>query len=111
MKLLITALTILSLFCMIGLTVLTSEAATNFNGSTVVGIDQTKRLITIQTREGQTWTLPVANSGMLNNEQLAKGDQVTIELGFDDTVTKIIKLAGQQPTTAPMPSREDDLRP
>jgi len=110
MKRSMTVLTILSLFCMIGSTVLTSEAATNFNGSTVVGIDQTKRLITFQTREGQTWTLPVADPGMLNNEQLAKGDQVTIEIDFDDTVTKIIKISGQ-PTSAPMQSREDDLRP
>lgn len=102
----------LCLFCVVGSTVLTSEAATNFNGSTVVGIDQAQRSITFQTRGGQTWTLPVADPSMLKNEQIAKGDQVTIEIDLDDRITKIIKTSGQ-PRSAQTQSREDaeNVRP
>lgn len=102
----------LCLFCLVGSTVLTSEAATNFNGSTVVGIDQAQRSIIFQTREGQTWTLPVADPDMLKNEQIAKGDRVSIEIDLDDRITKIIKISGQPPS-AQTQSRDDaeNLRP
>lgn len=98
------------LFCVVGATVLTSEAATNFNGSTVVAIDQ--RSVTFQTKEGQTWTLTVADPSMLKNEQIAKGDQVSIEIDMDDRITKIIKVSGQ-PGNAQTQPRDDagDLRP
>jgi hypothetical protein len=100
----------LFLLFMVGATVLTSEAATNFNGSTVVGIDQ--RSVTFQTREGQTWTLTVADPSMLKDEQIAKGDQVSIEIDMDDRITKIIKISGQ-PGSAQTQSRDDAeiLRP
>jgi hypothetical protein len=111
MKTLTTAIMMtLCLLFMVGATVLTSEAATNFNGSTVVGIDQ--RSVTFQTREGQTWTLTLADPSMLNDEQNAKGDQVSIEIDMDDRITKIIKISGQ-PRSAQTQSRDDAeiLRP
>ena len=66
------AIMAICLFCMIGGAVLTSEAATSFTGSTVVGIDQAKRTVTFQTKEGDTWTLPVSDPNLLNKDQVAK---------------------------------------
>jgi hypothetical protein len=76
--------------------VLTSEAATTFAGA-IVGIDQVQRTITFQTMDGQTWTLPVADSNVLKQEQIAKGDRVRIEVdlsGSDlsEIITKVTKI-------------------
>jgi len=75
--------------------VLTSEAATTFAGA-IVGIDQAQRTITFQTREGRTWTIPVTDSNILTQQQVAKGDQVRIEvdlseLDLSERITKITK--------------------
>jgi hypothetical protein len=43
---------------------------------------------------------------VLKNEQIAKGDQVSIEIDMDDRITKIIKLSSQSPS-AHTPSRDD----
>lgn len=100
----------LCLCFVVGATVVTSEAATNFNGSTVIGIDQ--RSITFKTREGQTWTLTLADPSVLKNEQIAKGDQVSIEIDMDDRITKIVKISSQSPS-AQTQSRDDaeNMRP
>jgi hypothetical protein len=102
----------LCLVWVVGLTVLPSEATTNFNGSTVVSVDHAQRSITFQTKEGQTWTLSVADPSVLKNEQIAKGDHVSLEIDPDDRVTKIIKISGV-PSSTQTPSRDDagDLRP
>lgn len=99
----------LCLLCLVGATVLNSEAATTFIGSTIVGIDQAQRTITFQTREGQSWTLQVADPNILKTEQVSKGDQVSIEIDLSDRITKIIKLSGQ-PQSEQSQSR-DDFRP
>jgi len=46
--------------------------------------------------EGHSCTLPVADPNIiLTKEQLSQGDQVSIELDLTDSISKIIKLAGQ----------------
>jgi hypothetical protein len=83
------------LLCTLGATVLISEAATIFAGA-IVGIDQVQRTITFQTREGRTWTIPVADSNILT-QQVAKGDRVRIEVELSESdlsqrITKITKI-------------------
>jgi len=86
------------LSCMIGGATLLSEAATNFNGSTVLGIDQAERTVTFQTKDGQTWTLPVSDPNLLNKDQVAKGDRVSIEIDMNDRIIKIMKLSERTPS-------------
>ncbi|ALA58370.1 hypothetical protein [Nitrospira moscoviensis] len=69
----------------------TGEAATNFNGSTIIGIDRAERTVTFRTKEGEKWTLPVENPDLLKGDRIAQGDQVSIELDPDDRITKIVK--------------------
>ena len=100
------AITISCLLCMVGAAVLTSDAATTFGASTIVGVDQAQRTITFQTRDGQTWTLPVADPNLLKKELVAKGDQVSIEIDLSERITKITKLSGQ-PRLEPTQSLDD----
>ncbi len=82
----------ISLLCLlIGVTALTKAATTI--GGTVVGIDQFQQTLTFLTREGEYWTLPVADPNILTKERLSKGDQVSIELDRNDRISKIVKLA------------------
>ena len=97
------------LLFLIGATVQTSEAVSTFIGSTVLSMDQAQRTITFRTKEGQSWTLPVADPNILKKEQVTTGDQVSIELDPNDRVTKIIKLS-EQPRSE-RPQLGDDLRP
>jgi hypothetical protein len=76
-------------------TIPTSEAATTLAGA-IVGIDQAQRTITYQTEDGRTWTLPVADSNILN-QKIAKGDRVKIDVELNDSdmsrkVTKVTKI-------------------
>lgn len=93
-------------------TVPTSEAATIFAGA-ILGIDQTQRTITYQTEDGRTWTLPVTDSNILKQEQIAKGDRVRVEVEVSDDlsqrITKITKIP-DQPRTKPTQSL-NDIRP
>lgn len=93
-------------------TVPTTEAATIFAGA-IVGIDQTQRTITYQTEDGRTWTLPVTDSNILKQEQIAKGDRVRVEVEVSDDlsqrVTKITKIP-DQPRTKQTQSL-NDVRP
>jgi hypothetical protein len=83
-------------------TVYTSEAATVIAGA-IIGIDQTQRTITYQTEDGRTWTLPVADSNILKQERIAKGDQVRVEVELNDSdmskrITKITKISDPPPS-------------
>ena len=94
-------------------TVPTSEAATIFAGA-ILGIDQTQRTITYQTEDGRTWTLPVTDSNILKQEQIAKGDRVRVEVEVSDSdmsqrITKITKIP-DQPRTKSTRSL-NDVRP
>jgi hypothetical protein len=97
------------LLCLMSAPVLTSEAATTFGSSTIVGIDQAQRTITFQTKDGQTWTLPVADPNMLNKEMVAKGDQVSIEIDLSERITKITKLS--EPLRSEPSQSYDDVKP
>lgn len=85
-------------------TVRISEAATTFSGA-IVGIDQVERTITFQTRTGQTWTIPVADSDILK-QQIAKGDRVRVDVELNDSdfskrITKITKIRKDEIFEAP----------
>ncbi len=89
------AIATICLLYTVGAAVLTSEAATILAGA-IVGIDQTRRTITFQTRDGQTWTLPVADSSILK-QQIAKGDRVRLEVDLSESdlserITRITKI-------------------
>lgn len=90
------------LFGLVGGTVLTSHAATNFNGSTITGIDEGKRTVTFRTREGQSWTLPVVDPELLKNDRVSQGDLVSIEIDLNDQIIKILK-----PSDSPQTARTD----
>lgn len=89
-------------------TVLASEAATTFAGA-IVGTDQAQRTIIFQTMDEQTWALAVADSNILKQEQVAKGDRVRIELDLSGRITKITKIP-EQPLPEPTQSL-DEVRP
>jgi hypothetical protein len=97
------AIMAICLFCMIGGAVLISEAETTFTGSTVIGLDQAKRTVTFQTKEGDTWTLPVSDPNLLNKDQVAKGDRVSVEIDLNDKISKITKLSER--TSSPSNTR------
>ena len=78
-------------------TVTTSEATTTFGGSRILAIDQDKRTITFKTREGETWTLPVTDPNLLNQQSIGKEEQVTIEIDLDDRITKVVKPSDVAP--------------
>jgi len=96
--------------CLLWTTVTTvspSKAATAISGS-IVGIDQVQRTVTYQTEDGRTWTLPVTDSATLEQEQIAKGDRVRVEVEVSDgdltkRITKITKIPDQPPSN-PAPS-------
>ena len=88
----------LCVFISTSVIVATSDAATVFGGSKIVGIDQSQRTITFKTKEGQTWTLPVADPNVLDH-QIAKGDDVTIELDLNDRITKVVKMSDVPPAS------------
>jgi hypothetical protein len=49
---------------------------------------------------------------MLKDEQIAKGDQVSIEIDMDDKITKIIKISSQPPSAQTQPPDDaGNLRP
>ncbi len=91
--------------CLLWTTVTTvspSQAATAISGA-IVGIDQVQRTVTYQTEDGRTWTLPVTDSANLEQEQIAKGDRVRVEVEVSDSdltkrITKITKIPDQSPS-------------
>ncbi|HSF67139.1 MAG TPA: hypothetical protein VLA67_06880 [Nitrospiraceae bacterium] len=102
------AITTTCLLCAAIATVLTSEAATTYAGA-IVGIDEAQRTITFQKTDGRTWTLPVTDSNILKQKQIAKGDRVRIEVELNDNdfsqrITKITKIPDQ-----PLPESTQSL--
>ena len=95
--------------CLLWTTVTTvriSEAATTFAGA-IVGIDHVQHTITFQTNTGQTWTMPVADSNIMN-QQIAKGDRVKIDVELSDSdmsqrITKITKMSRAELIKPPRP--------
>jgi hypothetical protein len=94
MKTIKIAIAMICLLCATVAMVFASEAATIFTGA-IVGIDENRQTITFQTKDGQMWTLPVTDSNILKQEQVAKGNRVHIEINLSNQVTKIINLSAQ----------------
>ncbi|MBX3236818.1 MAG: hypothetical protein KF814_11750 [Nitrospiraceae bacterium] len=67
------------------------ETAMVFSRSQVEHVDLRNQLLTFKTKEGQTWTLRMADSVTIEREKLAKGDVVSIEVDLDDQIVKIVK--------------------
>ena len=95
-----------SLFCLVQASVSTGEAATSFNGSTIIGIDQKERTVTFRTKEGDKWTLPVDDPEFLQKEKISAGDQVSIEIDPNDKITKIFKPTSESSQAARAPREE-----
>lgn len=102
MKLYTISFIAVGVFGLLGGTVLSSHAATNFNGSTITGIDERQRTVTFRTREGQSWTLPVVDPELLKKDRISQGDLVSIEIDLDDRIIKILK-----PSDTPQAARTD----
>ena len=83
----------------------TSHATTTFGGSRILAIDQGQKTITFKTKDGQTWTLPVADAKLLNQPQVGKDDSVTIELNLNDQIIDVVKVS--EASTAPRTDSED----
>jgi len=86
-------------------TVTTSDATTTFGGSSILAVDEGQKTITFKTKEGQTWTLPVVDSKLLNQAQAGKDGQVTIELNLNDQIIDVKKPSDK--STAPRTDSED----
>jgi hypothetical protein len=65
-------------------------AASTFIGSTVLEIEPDGQKVTIRTNNGESLSLVVADPEMMKG--VNKGDQVSLELGPDDRVNKIVKV-------------------
>ena len=73
---------------------------TTFTNSTVESVDADARQVTIRAADGRSWSLPVERVELLKG--LQKGDRVSLEIGPDDQVKKIVKAQpgeSQKPTT------------
>ena len=95
MKKALIAITMICLLWTAVATVPISEAATTFAGA-IVDIDYAQHTITFQTSTGQTWTMPVADSKIMN-QQIAKGDRVKIDVELSDSdlsqrITNVTKI-------------------
>ena len=102
----------LIMFCCvlaIAATSIAAEAATTFNGSTILSFDNAQRTITFQTMEGQVWTLPVSDPNLMKQETFSKGDRVGIEIDLNDRIIKITKLG--EKSSAADSQIHDDLKP
>ena len=86
-------------------TVTTSNATTTFGGSNILAVDEGQKTITFKTKEGQTWTLPVADSKLLTQAQAGKGGQVTIELNLNDQIIDVV--VSSEKSKAPRTDSED----
>lgn len=65
--------------------------ATTFTGTTVESVDTAKQTLSIKTKEGQSWTLHVADPELLKKHKLQKGDQVSLEVDTNNNVIQIAK--------------------
>ena len=75
---------------------------TTFTNSTVESVDQEGRQLTIRTADGTSWSLPVERVELMKG--LERGDRVSLEIGSDDQVNKIVK---SQSRGSERPSRNE----
>lgn len=94
-----TTLTLISLLLFFSVSVSTSDAATTFGSSKIIAIDEGQKTITFKTKEGETYTMPVADSKLLNQQQgTGKDELVTIEIDFSDRIINVVKASGASAT-------------
>jgi len=83
----------------------TGLAASTFIGTTVLDVGADGRAVTIRTNTGESLSLVVADPAMMKG--VAKGDQVSLELGPDDRVNKIVKV-GESTGLPPAKGKSSD---
>ena len=72
---------------------LESQASLTYTRVKIEAVDQASRSLTFKTAEGEVWTLAALSADMLNG--LHKGDTCSLEIDFDNRVTKIVKIDSQ----------------
>ncbi len=77
-----------------------SDVTPKFIAGTVQAIDPSGMNIIVQTDQGRSEMLPVANADAVKG--LAKGDSVSVELDEKGTVVKIVRTTAQ-PKQSPEP--------
>ena len=77
-------------------------ADTAFTNSAMESADHGARQLTIRTGDGRSWLLPVESEELLKGIQ--KGDRVSLKIGPDDRVKKIVK---SQSHGSQRPTRQD----
>ena len=71
-----------------------TETAAVYPMSSVENVDVRNQLLTFKSHDGRLWLLRVADPAAIKRESLAKGDVVRIEVGLDDQIVRIEKVAG-----------------
>ena len=66
------------------------QASLTYTRVKVPAVDQASHSLTFKTAEGEVWTLAALSADMLNG--LHKGDTCSLEIDFDNRVTKIVKI-------------------
>lgn len=82
-----------SLVCVLAMPIvapLESEASLTYTRVKVESVDQASQRLTFKTAEGEVWTLAALSADMLSG--LHKGDTCSLEIDFDNRVTKIVKI-------------------
>ncbi|MBX3125039.1 MAG: hypothetical protein KF854_18250, partial [Nitrospira sp.] len=69
---------------------LESQASLTYTRVKVESVDQASQSLTFKTAEGEVWTLAALSADMLSG--LHKGDTCSLEIDFDNRVTKIVKI-------------------
>lgn len=82
--------------------VVAATPATTFTGTTVENVDTAKQTLTIKTKEGQSWTLRVADPELLKKHHVSRGDQVSVEIDTNNDIIQIAK-AGEPIPNKGMP--------
>ena len=72
-----------------------SPAALTYTRVRVEAVDAAGRSLTFKTAEGEIWTLAALSADMLSG--LHRGDTCSLEIDFDNRVTKIVKIDSTSP--------------
>jgi hypothetical protein len=65
--------------------------ATTYTGTTVESVDTAKQTLSIKTKDGQSYTLHVADPELLKKHKLKKGDRVSVEVDTNNNIIQIAK--------------------
>jgi len=73
-----------------------ANPARTYTGTTVENVDDSKQTVSIKTKEGQSWTLHVADPELLKKHNVQKGDRVSVEVDTNNNIIKIAKAGEDQ---------------